>query len=517
MTVAPVLELNAKNNITPVLGTIEKELQKFGASVEGNTRGIRKLENSFESMAVKSLGLQGNVGMLADSLIEFAPGGFIGIAVAGGIAAMVTHFNDIKAAVENSRKQVVDLRIEFLRLSGDVVGADLRAAAETAKRQFKDEDRLIALRGRVEALRLAYESSSGAAAVLAGSAYMLEAGKLVKAEEQIFVAREATNNASKVYTNSLDTQTKKTKDLLEQKEKEDAVRKTEIQLLIELSKLRSLTGGEVSTLISAEVTMKDKLNDTNLSYQKQIDLLTQLNAVQATIKIEKRTPKDITKPADTETPSRKDKSFTVKPVSISPVIEENFKQRERERQAQVTGAAAMEERMQKFQLIAMVATDALSAMGEAIANGENAFNAFGRSAANAISGILKALAKQNIVEGLSALGKAFFAASNPATAAAAPGFFTAAGYHFAAAAAAGVGAGVAAAGASGGGAGRGGVGGAGGVNNSNLGRSSAAGQGTVTVNITGGGILDMNNIDTQRSFIRALESITNKRAIVIGA
>jgi hypothetical protein len=172
--------------------------------------------------------------------------------------------------------------------------------------------------------------------------------------------------------------------------------------------------------------------------------------------------------------------------------------------------------MQKFQPYANAAVDALSAMGEAIANGENAFTAFGRSAAASISGILKALAKQNIVEGLSALGKGFFAASNPLTAASAPGFFSAAGYHFAAAAAAGVGAGVAASGASGGGAGRGGVGGAGGLNDSSLG-STEMGQGTITLNLTGGSVLDMSNIDTQRSFLKALETLTNKRAIVIGA
>ena len=519
MTVNVDAKLTGTDNLSPVLGKVEREIQKFGASIESNTRGIRKLENGFENMAVKSLGLQGNIGMLADSLIEFAPGGFVGIAVLGGIAAIVTHFQTIKTEAEHAKKEVINLQIEFLRLSGYIVQAEFKSAVEKAKLQFKEEDRLNALKGRVEGLGAAYQGlagQTGVASLLVGAALVYQSDKLRDAENGIGQLRQETMNASKVYTNAIDAERKKTEDAIKQRLKEAASRKTEVELLIELSKLRSLTIGEVNTLISAEGTMLSQLNAKNVSYATQIKLLAQLNALQATIKIEKRIPKDITKPADTETPSRKDKSFTVKPVSVSPVIEERFKQAERERQAQVQGAAAMEERMKKFEPLGTAATDALSAMSEAIANGENAFTAFGRSAAASINGILKALAKQNIVEGLSALGKGFFAASNPATAASAPGFFSAAGYHFAAAAAAGVGAGVAAAGAGGGGGRGGGVGGAGGLNDSSLG-STEMGQGTITLNLTGGSVLDMSNIDTQRSFLKAIETLTNKRAIVIGA
>ena len=41
-------------------------------------------------------------------------------------------------------------------------------------------------------------------------------------------------------------------------------------------------------------------------------------------------------------------------------------------------------------------------------------------------------------------------------------------------------------------------------------------QGYVYINLTGGSLLDMSNIDTQRSFLKAIETLTNKRAIVIG-
>jgi hypothetical protein len=519
MTVKVQAELTARDNLSPALSKVEREIQKFGASIESNTRGIRKLENGFENMAVKSLGLQGNIGMLADSLIEFAPGGFVGIAVLGGIAAIVTHFQTIKTEAENAKKEVINLQIEFLRLSGDIVGAEFRAATEKAKLQFKEEDRLNALKGRVEGLGAAYQGlagQTGVASLLVGAALVYQSDKLRDAENGIGQLRQETMNASKVYTNAIDAERKKTEDAIKQRQKEAASRKTEIDLLIEVSKLRSLTIGEVNTLISAEGTMLSQLNSKNVSYETQIKLLTKLNAAQGAYVANLLKPLPPT-PADTQAPAR-DRSFEVKPMSVSPIIEKKIADAtaaQSKREAE-TADKLTQDRMAKFEPYANAATDALSAMSEALANGENAFTAFGRSAAASISGILKALAKQNIVEGLSALGKAFFAASNPATAGSAPGFFSAAGYHFAAAAAAGVGAGVAAAGASGGGARGGGVGGAGGVNNSNLGRSSTAGQGTVTINITGGGILDMNNIDTQRSFVRALESVTNKRAVILG-
>jgi hypothetical protein len=149
---------------------------------------------------------------------------------------------------------------------------------------------------------------------------------------------------------------------------------------------------------------------------------------------------------------------------------------------------------------------------EAIGQGGNAFGELGKAAKNAVAQAAGAEGRLAFGRGLAELAKAI---SNPVTA---PKSLAAAGKFFAAGAFLSTLAGTL--GGSGGrggagGAGGGGIGGAGGLNNSSLGQTGA-GQGTVTINITGGGILDMTNADTQRSFVRALESVTNKRAVILG-
>jgi len=105
------------------------------------------------------------------------------------------------------------------------------------------------------------------------------------------------------------------------------------------------------------------------------------------------------------------------------------------------------------------------------------------------------------------LGEGFFAAANPFTAASAPGYFASAAKFFAGAALAGAGSRA----VSGGGAGAGGIGANGGAfNNSQLGRNNFSTQQPLTIVIQGG-LLDMSNPDTQRSFVGALETVSNRR------
>jgi len=518
MTVNVDAKLTGTDNLSPVLSKVEREIQKFGASIESNTRGIRKLENGFENMAIKATQLGGNMGVLADAVIEFAPGGFPVLAAVGGISLIISYFQGLDKQAEDSRKKIFDLRVEILRLKGLPINAEMLLAT-AANKVFTDAEKNVnKLQSEVGKLQTTLSDASLEDGMREGFAGVLftKEKQLAAARENLEAVRQAAIKAGLTLQQTAIADEKTKENLRDKLEKEAAARKTEVELLIEVSKLRSLSIGEVNTLISAEGTMLSQLNAKNVSYATQIKLLTQLNAAQGAYVANLLKPLPPT-PANTQTPAS-NRSFEVKPMSVSPIIEKKIADAtaaQSKREA-ATAEQLTQDRMAKFEPYANAATDALSAMGEALANGENAFTAFGRSAAASISGILKALAKQNIVEGLSALGKAFFAASNPATAASAPGFFSSAGYHFAAAAAAGVGAGVAAAGASGGGGRGGGVGGAGGLNDSSLG-STEMGQGTITLNLTGGSILDMSNIDTQRSFLKALETLTNKRAIVIGA
>lgn len=151
--------------------------------------------------------------------------------------------------------------------------------------------------------------------------------------------------------------------------------------------------------------------------------------------------------------------------------------------------------------------DAFSAMGDALATGQNAMVAFGKAAKQAIGQSLQILGREQLVKGLSNLASGFAAAAlGPIGGKSSKDFFKAAGLNFAAASLAG-----AAGGALGGGAAGGGGVAGGGFSNSQLGRNSFTTQPT-TIIVQGGSLLDMSNPDTQRTFIGALETVTNRRA-----
>lgn len=156
-----------------------------------------------------------------------------------------------------------------------------------------------------------------------------------------------------------------------------------------------------------------------------------------------------------------------------------------------------------------VLADAFSAMGAAIASGQNALNAFGKAAKQAIGQSLQILGREQLVKGLSNLASGFAAAAlGPIGGKSAKDFFKAAGFNFSAAALAGAG-GAALGGTAAGGGGGAGVGG-GGFSNSQLGRNNFSTQQPLTI-VVQGGLLDMSNPDTQRSFIGALETVSNRR------
>jgi hypothetical protein len=149
--------------------------------------------------------------------------------------------------------------------------------------------------------------------------------------------------------------------------------------------------------------------------------------------------------------------------------------------------------------------DAFSAMGAALAAGKDGLKAFGQAAKQAIGQSLQILGREQLVKGLSNLASGFAAAAlGPIGGKSSKDFFKAAGLNFAAASLAGV-----AGGAMGGSSGAGGVGG-GGFSNSQLGRNTFSTQPT-TIIVQGGSLLDMSNPDTQRTFIGALETVSNRR------
>jgi hypothetical protein len=148
-------------------------------------------------------------------------------------------------------------------------------------------------------------------------------------------------------------------------------------------------------------------------------------------------------------------------------------------------------------------------MFSAIGQGGNALRNLGRGFGQLLSGLARSKVAENVAYAVENLAKAIGntaignlpgAALNKAAAA----------QHFKAAALWGVlGGGAAAAG----GGGVGGAGGAGGFSNSNLGNTGGGGA-PIFITISGGGILDMNNPEVARSFVNALNTATNRRAII---
>jgi hypothetical protein len=151
-------------------------------------------------------------------------------------------------------------------------------------------------------------------------------------------------------------------------------------------------------------------------------------------------------------------------------------------------------------------------MGAAIATGTGALNAFGKAAKQAIGQSLQILGREQLVKGLANLASGFAASAlGPIGGKSAKDFFKAAGFNFSAAALAG-----AAGGALGGGASAGGGVGGGGFSNSQLGRSNFTTQQPLTI-VVQGGLLDMSNPETQRSFVSAMETVSNRRVRMVGA
>jgi hypothetical protein len=114
MTVKVQAELTARDDLSPKLIGLERSLEKFRIGVESNSKGIRKLENSFEGVALQATQLDGNLGKLADGLVEFAPGGFVGLAVIAGVAAIIKYFQDLDKAQVEAAKSAKDLSYSLL-------------------------------------------------------------------------------------------------------------------------------------------------------------------------------------------------------------------------------------------------------------------------------------------------------------------------------------------------------------------------------------------------------------------
>jgi hypothetical protein len=635
MTVKIQAELTAKDNLSPTLSEVQKTFEKFKISVEENNRGVRKLENSFQNFGTAATGLEGNIGKVADALIEFAPGGIAGVAAIAGIAAIILYFQNLGKATDEAKKKTGELYAEYLRLSGKIVEAENKVA-EAANKKYSDAvDAAAKLRKEVVDLQTAIDTKhvNPDLALTAAQAIALltKTAQLAKADAEAETAKQEAQNkgvvlqkaatteyykritallalqaANKltaaqaqelavdekqlrtnvnigtldIYTRvealstltAIETQRagKITKAAADEKKRQDDIKAAlkavedgyyaQIKALEDLADAGKLTLDEFITLIQRETELQQKVGDTNLSLEERARALNALAPLFARTK----------KALDDQTKAEKDPADAAKKAEEDKkkALEETFKYYDKLASVisgpvpELITAAMVQQAIDRIALLQSTIADtrlgngmmdetvqeniaksigqigklktaledlpltnfgnefvkripemsaAFTELFSIIGQGGDVFFALGEAIRSSIAKAAQTEAASEFAQGLKSIAQGIFGVTGPN-----PLAFAAGAKHFAAAAAfAAIGGSIGRSGGSAGGGG-GGVGGSAGVNNSQLGSTQTA-QGTVTINLTGGSILDMSNIDTQRSFIKAIETLTNKRAIVIGA
>ena len=502
--------------------------------IAGNTKGINKLDNAFKDLGQNALNLPGPLGRLSDAFLEFAPGGLAGAAFIGGIGASVMilkSYSDAAKRTEELNKKLaqsiadIEGRSNQFKLSNltrelDELGRKSESAwlkfwlgADGRLFGFGDsfEDQRIKLETEIRKTAATIVKEVDDARIAAFDA--AQDISLARAEargggiqERLQQARDAEQRAQTAYSLLLRAGTATEEQLLQAKAKSDSA---------------------TASRIRAETALRDDAQKRRLSQEEQVRKTQEFYAQQRVDreKYVQNVISDGLKRLDQLGKQIEERRKVVSDMvtadvqkTLSVSLADLTRQLDEMEQAALKAEAIAAQRVSALEPLVSGIASGLDVMTKALVSGENAFKSFGDGARAAITDILRALARQNIVEGLGALGKGFAAAANPLTAFAAGSFFKSAAQHFAAAAAAGVGA--AAIGAGGGGSsgvGRGvGPGGAFGFNQSQLG-GVAGEQGALYITIQGGGLLDMNNPETAKAFARALQTATNRRIVFSGA
>jgi hypothetical protein len=487
------VEIGVRDKATTELKGIQGAFEKMRVSVETNNKGINKLDNALRGMGAQAAALPGPLGRVADALADFAPGGLAGGAALAGLGLIAIAINNhiknqekIKEEQDKVSDSAKEQYLAYVKLTGGVelYNAELnKTEAIIARNDIKKfTDQLVELEKKIRADATAialFNNDMGAAGGRVMTQSTLE-NALAQARKgnlaEYLQALQGLQQANTAFANATSNQTELENN--QAKKRRDNANRA----LAEEEKLNRARRARAEALARIEKETLDELFAINMKYYEDL-----ANARQFSRQF-----------------ISEDIGNQLK-VNLGDVDKTILGIEEAAKKAQT----AADERMKSIEPIVYGISDGFDTMIDGIMSGENAFKSFGKGARSAISGILKALAQQNLVEGLQSLGKAFAAAANPLTAPSAGGFFKSAAQHFAAAAAAGVGARAV------GGAGGGGIGANGGAfNNSQLGRNNFNTQQPLTIIVQGGSLLDMSNPDTVRSFTSALETVSSRRITI---
>lgn len=511
------VEIGVRDKATGELNGIRGAFEKFRVSVETNNKGINKLDNALRGMGAQAASLPGPLGRVADALADFAPGGLAGAAYLAGFGSMILITKSYFDAAERTKK----INEELAQTIADIEGKgkqfrlsqlheELRKLGEESESGWKKF--WYGSDGRLFGFGLSWDDQRNQLETEIKKTADVIARELDAAQQRV---RDTAGDVSLARAEArgmgLQERVRQTETALVVAQNALAVAEKERKTQADIANLKANVNVAEAAHIRAIAALRDAENKkTEQALNDQI--AKQKKRAEALAKIEKETLDELfainmkyyEDLADARQLSRQFISEDIGnqlKVNLGDVDKTILGIEEAAKKAQT----AADERMKSIEPIVYGISDGFDTMIDGLLSGENAFKSFGQGARSAISGILKALAQQNLVEGLGALGKAFAAAANPLTAPSAPGFFKSAAQHFAAAAAAGVGARAV------GGAGGGGIGANGGAfNNSQLGRNNFNTQQPLTI-VVQGGLLDMSNPDTQRSFVGALETISNRR------
>ena len=456
------VEIGGKDTLSPVLSKAEMGFARLKAGVEGNSKGIRQLDNTFQNAIQSFTGLTGATGQLAGALIEFIPGGLVVGAVLGGIALMIAHFKKLEEAQKNAKTATEELYLKLLEAQGKNIEANTIRAVNAEKEYRKAKQ----------------ESADG----------LLKYNKAVQKygeNEKDIVKQLVLKNAKFTY------------DALKEKEQQ--------AYLAAATSLENLkTSGENELASQADIIARSKNAAKKArDEEEKADKKAEDEKYAATLFAWNQTNNAIAE-LDRKAKGASTTRFmglaglgappaVVPPGSIVRNAAEPFMGLTAEEQKEQA------DRMANTSDLVYKIADAYELLFATIGQGGAAYAQLGQAFSRMIGDMAKKKMMFELAEGISALFT--------------PGMQASAAGHFKAAALFGALAGLASAGGSAIGA----------TNqgsrrdpNSNLGDPRGLEMGTTTINITGGGFLDMNNPDTQRSFVNAIQAIGNKRVVVVG-
>jgi hypothetical protein len=524
MTTQADLLVNARANTSGLnkgMKDGQKAVQDFA---NASSVGIRKLENTFQDLGIQALGVTGPVARLGDALLEFVPGGAKGAAVIGGIGALVLIFKSFGDAAEKTKEINEKLADSIAQIKGnadqlklDRLRNELRLLGEESESGWKkfwygSDGRLFGFGLSFEDRRKELETEINLTADTIKRGLENAQAKLRSSAESITLARaEAGGRGEEERVRQAETALVRAQNAL-------AVAQKEKQTQEQIANLQAEMNTAEANLITANAALRDKyakqredqlererklqetINQERIDREKYTQKVLENGLKfleeQAKAAIERRKQFAESVAADIE------RTLDAAKLSLQETIDEIDRQTQKVKEK-------VEEQIKYIEPAIYAIASGFDVMVDAIMSGKNAFDALGRGIRAAVVQELKNLSQTFIVKGIGALadGLAETAKGNILSAGL---FYKSSAKYFAAAAAAGVGSRAVAGNASGG------TGAAQAFNNSQLGRSTFSTQQPLTI-VVQGGLLDMSNPETQRSFTNALQTVTNRRVTMVGA